>query len=64
MPSAIRANTMELLTKLTRLHSQLIDNNNVLCPKNIAKDFFIYLKMLDINVTYKLSGTKILFTVK
>ena len=55
---------MELLTKLTRLHSQLIDNNNVLCPKNIAKDFFIYLKMLDINVTYKLSGTKILFIIK
>ena len=55
---------METITKLTTLHTKLMDNNNVLCSKSLAKQFYIYLKMLDINVNYELSGKKILFTLK
>lgn len=55
---------METLTKLTIMHKELLNNNCVLCTKKAAKQFYIFLNMLDVNVNFELSGTKILFTLK
>lgn len=55
---------METLTKLTKMYDELLKNNQVLCVKAHAKQFYIFLKMLDINVNFELSGAKILFTLK
>ena len=55
---------MEAITKFTIMHKQLTENKNVLCSKSLAKQFYIFLKMLDIDVNYELSGAKILFTLK
>jgi hypothetical protein len=53
---------MEKITRLANYSSELKLKNKVLVPKRYAKDFFIYLKMVDKKTIFSECNGKILFS--